>query len=61
MLRWTLVFLVFALVAAALGFGGLAAGAADIARTLFFIFIVLFLVGLIFHLFSGGGRPMPPV
>jgi uncharacterized membrane protein YtjA (UPF0391 family) len=62
MLRWTLVFLVFSLVAALLGFGGLASGAADIARICFFIFLVLFLVSLIFGA-AGGGRPRmgPPL
>jgi uncharacterized membrane protein YtjA (UPF0391 family) len=47
MLNWALVFLVVALIAAALGYGGIAATAASIAQTLFFIFLVLFLVTLI--------------
>jgi uncharacterized membrane protein YtjA (UPF0391 family) len=48
MLRWTVIFLVVAIIAAIFGFGGVAAGAAGIAKILFFIFIVLFLVSLIF-------------
>ncbi len=48
MLRWTVIFLVVALIAAIFGFGGIAAGAASIAKILFFIFIVLFLLSLIF-------------
>jgi uncharacterized membrane protein YtjA (UPF0391 family) len=48
MLRWTVVFLIVAIIAAVFGFGNIAAGAASIARILFFIFIVLFLVSLIF-------------
>ena len=60
MLRWTLVFLVFSLVAALLGFGGLAAGAAEIARICFFIFLVLFLVSLIFGGAGGGRKRMGP-
>jgi uncharacterized membrane protein YtjA (UPF0391 family) len=52
MLRWILIFLVLALVAAALGFGGIAGAAADIARILFWVFIILFILGLIF----GRGR-----
>ena len=47
MLHWALVFLVLALVAALLGFGGLAASFASIGKVLFFIFLVLFLVSLI--------------
>jgi len=47
LLSWTVLFLVIALVAGVLGFGGVAAGAADIARILFFIFIVLFIVALL--------------
>lgn len=60
MLRWTLIFLVVALVAAIFGFGGIAAGAADIARVLFFIFLVLFVLSLLINLFSGRNPPMGP-
>ena len=38
MLRWTVIFLVIAIIAAIFGFGGIAAGAAGIAKVLFFIF-----------------------
>lgn len=47
MLRWTLIFLVIAIIAAIFGFGNIAAGATDIARILFFIFIILFILSLI--------------
>jgi len=47
MLSWALTFLVVALIAAALGYGGLAATAASIAQTLFFLFLILFVVTLI--------------
>ncbi len=47
MLKWAVVFLIVALVAAALGFGGIATAAAGIAKVLFVIFIVLFLAALI--------------
>jgi len=53
MLRYALIFLVVALVAGALGFGGIAGGASQIAMILFYIFIVLFVVGLIMHLVRG--------
>ncbi len=38
MLRWALIFLVVAIIAAALGFGGIAGDAAYIAKILFYIF-----------------------
>jgi uncharacterized membrane protein YtjA (UPF0391 family) len=47
MLRWALIFLVIALVAGVFGFGGIYDAATDIARILFFVFLVLFLVGLV--------------
>lgn len=47
MLRWALVFFVVALVAAVLGFGGIAIAAAGIGKVLFFGFLVLALVSLI--------------
>jgi uncharacterized membrane protein YtjA (UPF0391 family) len=47
MLRWALAFFVVALVAAVFGFFGLAIAAAGIAKLLFFVFLVLFLVSLV--------------
>jgi len=47
MLSWTLMFLVIVLIAAVLGFGGIAVAAAGIAKILFYLFLVLFLVSLI--------------
>jgi uncharacterized membrane protein YtjA (UPF0391 family) len=61
MLRWSLIFLVVALIAAALGFGGIAGNAMDIARILFFIFLVLFVISLIFGIFTGRTPPSGPV
>lgn len=47
MLRWAAIFLVIAILAAVFGFGDLSAGAASIAKTLFFLFLVLFVGSLI--------------
>jgi uncharacterized membrane protein YtjA (UPF0391 family) len=47
MLRWAIAFFVIAMVAAVFGFAGIAVAAAGIARMLFFIFLVLFLVALL--------------
>lgn len=41
MLHYAVVFFVIALIAALFGFGGIAAGAVEIAKVLFFVFIVL--------------------
>jgi uncharacterized membrane protein YtjA (UPF0391 family) len=54
MLRWTLSFLVVAIVAGFLGFGGIAVTATDFAKILFFVFLAAFLVSL---LFGGIRRP----
>lgn len=53
MLYWAAVFFVIALAAAVLGFGGIASGAAGIAKILFFVFLVLGALSLIF------GRRVP--
>ena len=53
MLRLALFFLVVSLVAALFGFGGISAASADIARILFFIAIVIFLVLLVAGLMAG--------
>lgn len=42
MLQYALIFLVIALIAGLLGFGGVAAGATEIAKILFFVFLVVF-------------------
>lgn len=55
MLYYAAVFLVIALVAALFGFGGIAAGAIEIARVLFFVFLVLFVVSLVVGLVRRGG------
>ncbi len=47
MLRWAAIFFIISIVAAVLGFGGIAAGATEIARVLFYIFLIVFLVTLI--------------
>jgi uncharacterized membrane protein YtjA (UPF0391 family) len=47
MLNYAVVFLVIALIAAIFGFTGIAAGAVEIAKTLFFIFLLLFAVSLV--------------
>jgi uncharacterized membrane protein YtjA (UPF0391 family) len=56
MLRWAMGFLVLALVAALFGFGGLAATSAGIAQTLFYLFLLVFLVTLVLGLIAGGRR-----
>jgi len=47
MLRWAIAFAVIAIIAAALGFGGLADTSADIAKFLALVFVVLFVIALI--------------
>jgi uncharacterized membrane protein YtjA (UPF0391 family) len=51
MLRWAVLFLVIALVAALFGFGGVAGVGIEAAKILFFVFLVLFVVSLLM-----GGR-----
>ena len=48
MLSWSVFFLIIALAAALLGFSSLAGAAAGIAKTLFGVFLVLFVISLFF-------------
>ncbi len=49
LLRWALIFFIIAVLAAILGFGSLVVGvAADIAKFLFFVFLILLVVSLVF-------------
>ena len=50
MLRYAVIFLVVAIVAALFGFGGIASGATEIAKILFYIFVVVFLISLVMGL-----------
>lgn len=52
MLNWAFSFLVLAIIAAVLGFGGIAADSAYIAKILFVVFLVLGLIT-----FATGRRP----
>ena len=54
MLRYAAIFFVIALVSALFGFTGIAAGAVEIAKTLFFVFLLLFFVSLVVGLFRKG-------
>jgi uncharacterized membrane protein YtjA (UPF0391 family) len=47
MLRYSIIFFVIAIIAALLGFGGIAAGAESIAKILFYIFLTLFILTLV--------------
>lgn len=53
MLRYALIFFVIAIIAAVFGFGGIAGAASQIAVLLFWVFIVLFAIGLVMHLVGG--------
>ncbi len=50
MLKWALVFFVVSLIAGVFGFTGIAAGAAAIAKVLFYIAVALFLIFLVLGL-----------
>ena len=53
LLKWALICLLVSLVAGAFGYTGLARGAAQLSKILFFIFLVLFIVILILALAAG--------
>jgi uncharacterized membrane protein YtjA (UPF0391 family) len=55
MLSWAVTFLIIALIAAVLGFGVLAGTAMEVAKILFFVFIVLFILSY----FMGRRGPGP--
>jgi uncharacterized membrane protein YtjA (UPF0391 family) len=57
MLYYSLVFLVLALVAGVFGFGLVASAAAGIAKILFFVFLVMFLIGIVSNATRRTGGP----
>jgi uncharacterized membrane protein YtjA (UPF0391 family) len=56
MLSWVVTFLVVALIAGILGFGGIAGASIEIAKIIFFIAVVLFLVSAVVGLTRGRTR-----
>jgi uncharacterized membrane protein YtjA (UPF0391 family) len=56
MLSWVVTFLIVALIAGILGFGGIAGVSIEIAKTIFFIAVVLFLVSAVVGLARGRTR-----
>jgi len=57
MLRWSLMFFIFGLVAAVLGFTSIAGAAIGIAKILFFVFAVLFVITLLIGLLATPRSP----
>lgn len=55
MLSWVVTFLIIALVAGLLGFGGVAGASIEIAKIVFFVAIVLFLVSAVVGLARNRG------
>ncbi|WP_439815746.1 DUF1328 domain-containing protein [Zavarzinia sp. CC-PAN008] len=58
MLGWALVFLLVAIVAGVLGFGGVASASMGIAQILFFVFLVVFLITMVMYLVRGRSPPV---
>jgi uncharacterized membrane protein YtjA (UPF0391 family) len=58
MLGWALTFLVIALIAAVLGFGGIAGAAVDIAIIIFYVAIILFVIAAIVGFVRGRSPPV---
>jgi uncharacterized membrane protein YtjA (UPF0391 family) len=56
MLGWVVTFLIVALIAGILGFGGVAGASIEIAKIIFFIAVVLFLVSAVVGLARGRTR-----
>jgi uncharacterized membrane protein YtjA (UPF0391 family) len=57
MLGWALTFFIIAMIAAAFGFGSIAAAASGIAQILFYLFLILFVVTLVKWLIGRKGPP----
>jgi uncharacterized membrane protein YtjA (UPF0391 family) len=53
MLSWVVTFLVVALIAGILGFGGIAGASVEIAKAIFFIAVILFLISAVVGLVRG--------
>jgi uncharacterized membrane protein YtjA (UPF0391 family) len=56
MLGWVVTFLIIALIAGVLGFGGIAGASIEIAKAIFFIAVILFIVSAVVGLTRGRTR-----
>ena len=59
MIGWAVTFLIIAVIAAVLGFGGVAIISVEIAKIIFFVAVVLFLIAAILGFMRGRSAPMP--
>jgi uncharacterized membrane protein YtjA (UPF0391 family) len=59
MLGWAITFLIVALAAAVLGFGGIAGAAVEIAKLIFFVALVLFAISAVVALVRGRSPTVP--
>lgn len=58
MLGWAVTFLIIALIAGVLGFGGIAVASVEIAKIIFFVFIALFLIAALMGALRGRKPPV---
>lgn len=58
MLGWALTFLIVAIIAGVLGFGGVAAISVEIAQILFVVFLALFIIAAAVGAFRGRRPPV---
>ena len=56
MLGWVVTFLIVALIAGVLGFGGIAGASIEIAKAIFFIAVVLFIISAVVGITRGRTR-----
>jgi uncharacterized membrane protein YtjA (UPF0391 family) len=59
MLGWAVTFLIIALIAAVLGFGGIAGFAIELAKIVFVVAMVLFVISAIFGFMQGRSPTLP--
>ena len=59
MLGWAVTFLIVALVAAVLGFGGIAGVAVEAAKLIFFVAVILFAISAVVGLVRGRSPTVP--
>jgi uncharacterized membrane protein YtjA (UPF0391 family) len=59
MLNWVITFFILAVLAALLGFGGLAGTFANIAQFLALLFVLLFVISLVYSIVTGRKPNIP--